>query len=198
MPRLLDLAERLLVLLLAIPFLIAFVAVMPMHPWFLVLAASELLSVVLVLTRRRGQMAGTPYAFLVAIMGTALPLMVRPTGGAPLAPEAVTALLMFGGFAVSILAKLFLNRSFGMVAANRGVKRKGPYRIVRHPMYLGYITAQVGFLLASFSVPNLLFYSAAWLFQILRILEEEKLLMKDPEYADFAKAVPRRLIPGVY
>ena len=198
MPRLLDYAERLFVLLLAVPFLVAFAAKVPTHPSFIAVTASELLSVAFVLARRRGEMKLTPYAFLIAIGGTALPLLVRPYGGVQLAPEPITSMLMVGGLVVAISAKLFLNRSFGMVAANRGVKRGGPYRVVRHPMYLGYITTQIGFLLASFSVLNLGLYCLAWLFQILRIREEEKLLMADPAYADFARVVRRRLIPGVY
>lgn len=198
MPRLLDYAERLFAVLLAVPFLFAFAAIMPTHPSFLAVAMSEMLGVALILTRKRGEMALTPYAFLVAIIGTALPLLVRPYGGAELAPDPVTSTLMIGGLVVSISAKIFLNRSFGMVAANRGIKRGGPYRIVRHPMYLGYITTQIGFLLASFSMANLGLYCVAWAFQILRIREEERLLMADPNYVAFARAVPRRLIPGVY
>jgi len=198
MPRLLDYAERLFVLLLAIPFVVAFAATMSAHPSFIAVTVSELLGVAFILTRRRGEMTLTPYAFSVAILGTALPLLVRPYGGVQLAPQLATSILMVGGLAVSISAKIFLNRSFGMVAANRGIKRGGPYRLVRHPMYFGYITTQIGFLLASFSIINLGLYCVAWVFQILRIREEEKLLMADPAYAEFAQSVPRRLIPGVY
>ena len=78
------------------------------------------------------------------------------------------------------------------------MKRGGPYRLVRHPMYLGYVTTQIGFLLANFSVPNLLFYSVAWGIQILRIREEEKLLLQDEAYANYSTSVRHRLIPGVY
>jgi protein-S-isoprenylcysteine O-methyltransferase Ste14 len=65
-------------------------------------------------------------------------------------------------------------------------------------MYLGYIMTQLGFLLASFSVVKMALYSVTWLFQILRIGEEEKLLSRDEAYADYSTSVRHRLIPGIY
>jgi protein-S-isoprenylcysteine O-methyltransferase Ste14 len=105
---------------------------------------------------------------------------------------------MIAGLLLSVLSKLYLNRSFGLVAANRGVKIGGPYRFVRHPMYLGYIINQLGFLIASFTLANFAIYIAAWTFQILRLREEEAILCLDPRYRQFAESVSARLIPGVY
>ena len=107
-------------------------------------------------------------------------------------------MMMSGGLAISIAAKLFLNRSFGIVAANRGVKSGGPYRLVRHPMYLGYITTQVGFLIDNFTLLNALLYAGSWTLQILRIREEEGILAKDDIYAAYSQRVRWRLLPGVY
>ena len=198
MARLLDFAERILVVLICIPFVIAFVAVMPTHPQFILVAISELLAVALILTRKPGTIAATPYAFLIAILGTALPLFIRPDGGIELLPIWVTSVLMSGGLALSICAKLFLNRSFGIVAANRGIKSGGPYRVVRHPMYLGYVTTQVGFLLESFTLENLLLYAFSWVIQLLRIREEETILIGDAAYSSYSAKVRWRLMPGVY
>ena len=55
---------------------------------------------------------------------------------------------MLIGLYVQISAKVILGRSFGLIAANRGIKVAGPYRIVRHPIYAGYTIIHVGFLLA--------------------------------------------------
>ncbi len=38
----------------------------------------------------------------------------------------------------SVFRKVLLGLSFGVVAANRGVKIGGPYSFIRHPMYAGY------------------------------------------------------------
>lgn len=191
-----DLSERLITVLLAVPFLIAFARVLPSHPHYVLTAISEGLSVVFVLIRRPGAFAITPYAFLIAIMGTGMSLLVRP-GGEALLPAGATMAIMAAGVAISVSAKLFLNRSFGIVAANRGVKRGGPYRVVRHPMYAGYILTQFGFLMASFDLTNLLFYLVAWSFQVLRLREEERFLSADPLYRDYQAAVRYRLAPGL-
>ena len=193
----LDLGERIFVILLGLPFILAFIRAAKVHPSFILVLLSEALAIVLILTRKRGEIAVRPLAVLAAFAGTALPLMVRPGGGA-IAPQLISSILMFGGLSVSILSKLYLNRSFGMIAANRGIKLGGPYRVVRHPMYLGYIINQLGFLTASFSVPNLGIYLAAWAFQLVRMHEEEEVLRKDSSYLQFAGKVTARLIPGVY
>lgn len=201
MPRLLqlilDLGERLFVVLLAVPFLWAFAKAMPTHPNLVLIAASEMLAVAFILTRKGGQIASSPVPIIVGFLGTALPLLARPVGSS-LVPTFVSSVLMVAGLGLSVLSKLYLNRSFGLVAANRGVKMGGPYRLVRHPMYLGYMVNQVGFLLGSFSFLNVGIYAAAWAIQLLRIREEEKVLLEDPGYRQLADRVSSRLIPGVF
>jgi len=192
-----DAIERLALVLLYAPFVLALAATLPSHPWWVLVAISESLAVVLILIRKPGTMALAPYPFLIGFAGTALPLFIRPVEGAALIPSALTATLMVAGLAVNIAAKLFLNRSFGVVAANRGVKRGGPYRLVRHPMYLGYFATQLGFLLSSFSIQNLALYLIAWVFQLLRILEEERFLSLDPAYRAYQSTVRYRLFPGL-
>ena len=192
-----DAIERLALVLLYAPFILAFAATLPLHPWWVLIAISETLAVVLILIRKPGNMALGLYPFLIGFAGTALPLFIRPVEGAALIPVAITAPLMVVGLALNIGAKLFLNRSFGVVAANRGVKRGGPYRLVRHPMYLGYFATQLGFLLSSFSAQNLLLYLIAWMFQLLRIVEEERFLSMDPAYRAYQSKVRYRLFPGL-
>jgi protein-S-isoprenylcysteine O-methyltransferase Ste14 len=192
-----DVGERIFVVLLSIPFLLSFATALPTHPNIVLTAISEMLTVTLILARRPGEISVAPMAVLVAFAGAALPLLVRP-GGVDLVPTLVSSTLMTCGLALSVTSKLYLNRSFGLVAANRGVKVGGPYRLVRHPMYLGYIITQSGFLLGNFDWMNLAIYSAAWTFQVLRVREEESVLRQDPAYQDFACQVSSRLIPRVY
>jgi protein-S-isoprenylcysteine O-methyltransferase Ste14 len=192
-----DCAERAYVVLLAIPFLWAFARAMPNHPNLILIALSEGLAVLFILTRRTGPMAISFWPIFAALAGTGLPLLVRP-GGTALLPTTASAILMSSGLALSVFSKLYLNRSFGLVAANRGVKIGGPYRFVRHPMYLGYIISQLGFLLVSFTLVNMAIYVAAWAFQVIRLREEESVLFLDPHYRQFAERVTVRLVPGVY
>lgn len=57
--------------------------------------------------------------------------------------------------ATHVGAKLCLWRSFGLVAAHRGLKAGGLYAVVRHPMYAGYVISHVGYLLVAPSWWNL-------------------------------------------
>jgi len=105
---------------------------------------------------------------------------------------------MMLGVGVNVMAKFALWRSFGLAPANRGVRSGGPYRFVRHPMYLGYFLTQVAFLLSNLSIGNLVKYLITWGVQLLRIREEEKFLLQDSAYQDLTKRVKFRLVPGVY
>ena len=67
---------------------------------------------------------------------------------------------MLLGLLVQIAAKLALWRSFGVVPANRGVKTRGPYRLLRHPMYAGYTLTHIGFLIGFPSLSNTLLYAS--------------------------------------
>ena len=165
----------------------------------LILLVSEGSVVVLVLIRRRTRdISLQPRDWLVAVGATTAPLFVRPAGGEALAPVALCVALMMAGFALQIAAKWTLWRSFGVVPANRGVKVSGPYRLVRHPMYAGYMVAQIGFLVANPSAWNFAVYAIAFAFQIWRIMAEERLLGGDPIYRQFSAAVPYRLAPRIF
>ncbi|WP_114226381.1 MULTISPECIES: methyltransferase family protein [Sphingomonas] len=192
----LDIAERVCLILAAAPFLMRFSTALQQDPWILGLILGEMMTVGLLLIRRPGPMAGHPWAIFVALVGTFTPLFVR----APNIPAYIEAgkVLMWVGFAMSLGAKLSLNRSFGMIAANRGVRRGGVYALIRHPMYMGYAITHVGFIMVYPSLVNALMYLFTWTFQLLRIREEEKWLMQDPAYAEYAAHVRYRLIPGVY
>ena len=53
------------------------------------------------------------------------------------------------GLIVVIVGKMSLGRSFGLMPANRGIVSTGLYRVVRHPIYLGYLITHVGFVAAN-------------------------------------------------
>lgn len=165
-------------------------------PFNILFLLSEFLPVAFVLIRKPGVIVLDPYVILVAFLGTAMALLCN--GGIAIAPSTVGVPLMLMGLLFSLTAKLFLNTSFGFLAANRGIKLSGPYRWVRHPMYAGYFITQAGFLLLNFSTWNLLMLSLAWAFQVMRIIEEEKVLGIDAIYIDYRNRVPYRVIPGLF
>lgn len=102
------------------------------------------------------------------------------------------------GILMQIISKLSLGLSFGLLPANRGVKREGAYRVVRHPIYASYLVAHIGFVLSFFSLFNVLVLCFNWLCQIVRIFEEERILNRDNVYLKYSQRVRWRLIPGVF
>ncbi len=162
------------------------------------LLLSEGLVVLLVVLRRPARMlARQPGSWAIAFAGTLAPLLVTAAGKAPLAPRLAAGLLL-AGLALHLGAKLSLWRRFGVVPAERGICTHGLYRLVRHPMYLGYMTAHVGFFLARPSLWNATVYACSWLLIGLRIRLEERLLAANPDYCLYMQRTRWRLVPGLW
>ncbi len=162
------------------------------------LLMSEGLVVVLLLLRKPArQLARRPRAWAIAFAGTVAPLLVRAGAGAPLAPRLAVGLLLVG-LVLHMGAKLSLWRRFGVVPADRGVCAHGLYRLVRHPMYLGYMITHVGFLLAQPSLWNATVYGCSWALLVSRIRLEEELLAANADYRRYMQRTPWRLLPGLY
>jgi protein-S-isoprenylcysteine O-methyltransferase Ste14 len=158
----------------------------------------ELLVLVFVLIGRPAKdVSAKPDEWALAFAASATPLLVTP-GGEPFVPVSVLAALFALSIGAQIMAKLSLNRSFGMVPANRGVVTSGLYGLVRHPVYASYLLGHVAFLLANPTVWNASLYAVALCLQLVRMQAEERLLSRDPVYADYAQTVRYRLVPGVY
>jgi protein-S-isoprenylcysteine O-methyltransferase Ste14 len=198
---LLDMFER-----IALSLIFVFMAVNFVHAWMLgasyssvFVLVSEAVVVVFVVSRRLTEFVSVrPGDWMLAVVGTTAPLLVQPTLEGGLAPIFICTLLMIAGLGIQFAAKLTLRRSFGAVAANRGVRVGGPYRLIRHPMYAGYLLLHIGFLLSNPSWWNAAIYLICQACQVGRILAEERLLGKDVKYRDFAAQVRYRIIPGIF
>jgi len=79
------------------------------------------------------------------------------------------------------------------------VCRTGPYRFVRHPMYLGVIVVFLCFPLSLGSLYAYIPVALIVLLFILRAALEDRTLRKElPGYEDYARTVRFRLLPGVW
>jgi protein-S-isoprenylcysteine O-methyltransferase Ste14 len=161
------------------------------------MVSEGLIILLLVFRRDSRRLSRHPWDWIVALGGSFTVLLVRPATTA-IAPEFLCVALQLAGTVFEVYAKVFLGRSFGIVAADRGIIMGGPYRIVRHPIYLGYFVTHIGFLLANWSPRNLASYIIVYLFQISRILAEERILREDESYRSYCQRVRFRLIPGVF
>ncbi|MDQ6748040.1 MAG: isoprenylcysteine carboxylmethyltransferase family protein, partial [Candidatus Dormibacteraeota bacterium] len=96
------------------------------------------------------------------------------------------------GAAFSIYALLYLRLNFSILPEARELVTGGPYRLVRHPVYLGEIIGAIGLALA---LPSLVSAGLLVTFvtaQLVRThIEEQVLTRVMPTYQDFARRTPR-------
>ena len=169
------------------------------HVTGLLLLVSESLVVVLTIMRRRAMSVDRSVvaAFLttVSLVG---PVLLRVTDALPLASDRLTAMISAIGLVIVVLGKMALGRSFGVVPANRGVVVRGPYSLVRHPIYTGYLITHVAFVAAHPASWNVAIVLAGDTALILRALMEERVLRADEAYQQYCRRVGWHLIPGVF
>ena len=169
------------------------------HVTGLLLLGSEALVVVLTIVRRRTTLVDRSSVGVIATaISLAGPPMLRAIGDANLVPDAVTAGASAVGLGVVIFGKLALGRSFGIAPANRGVVMRGPYVIVRHPIYAGYLLTHAAFLIAHPAAWNVVVILIADSALVVRALVEERVLGADAEYKSYCHRVGWHLVPGVF
>jgi protein-S-isoprenylcysteine O-methyltransferase Ste14 len=163
------------------------------------LVISESLGVFLILTRRSATSVSThPLDWALSLLAVNAPLLAAPAAASTSVPSQIATALMFAGMTIQISAKAALWRSYGLIPANRGVKTKGPYRFLRHPMYAGYTLIHIGFLLGFPSLQNFMLYLTTFLIEVARLMREELVLNKDPFYREYVSRVRCRIIPGIF
>lgn len=135
-------------------------------------------------------------ALLGLTLGNLLLLLERPAA-LPLADLVSASLLVFGNY-LCVVVLLHLGRSISIMAEARKLVTSGPYSLVRHPLYLAEEVATVGIFLQFMSWQAALVLVVHFIFQVRRMLNEERVLTETfPEYREYA-ARTARLIPGVW
>jgi protein-S-isoprenylcysteine O-methyltransferase Ste14 len=171
------------------------------EPWFFLarqgfFISYLIMSLLLFAIRERASASSSRISdYVYTILGLGSPLLFQSASSIALVfgelLEVVGAVLVLSGF-------FSLNRSFGLGPENRGIKTTGAYRVLRHPMYSGYMLAEVGFFLDNASFYNLFILAISILFLLLRLRAEERLLLKDPSYKKYARSVRWRLMPFIF
>ena len=165
----------------------------------LLLLISEMLVVALTVLRRAAATVDRSMrARLLTTLSLMGPPLVRPAQLTPILPSSVTVLASVFGLAIVIAGKVTLGRSFGLMPANRGVVSSGVYRLVRHPIYLGYLITHVAFLFANPSLSNIAVLVAADTALLLRAVCEEQTLARDDRYREYQQLVRWRVCPGLF
>jgi protein-S-isoprenylcysteine O-methyltransferase Ste14 len=103
-----------------------------------------------------------------------------------------------GGAGFAVVSLLVLGRSFGVLPAFRGLVQAGPYRLVRHPIYLGELVMVLGCAWAARSAAGAVVATLALGLVVLRIRIEERHLSRNEEYRAYRQRARFRLVPGLW
>lgn len=137
---------------------------------------------------------------ITALLGAFLTyaLLLLPRAAPDALWDSLSTLLVMIGSMASILVALNLGRSLSIMPEARKLVTDGPYRRVRHPLYLAEEIAILGFFLQFRSWQAALLLVVHLYFQIRRMGWEENILARTfPEYAEY-KQRSCRLVPGLY
>jgi protein-S-isoprenylcysteine O-methyltransferase Ste14 len=135
-------------------------------------------------------------ALIGAFLVYAIPLF--PRRELPVATEMVSTFLVLFGSAAAIYTLLQLGRSFSLMAEARRLVTSGPYRLVRHPLYVAEELAVIGISMQFFSLSAAFVLAVQIAFQLRRMHNEEAVLVESfPEYAAYRQRTAR-LLPGIY
>jgi protein-S-isoprenylcysteine O-methyltransferase Ste14 len=162
----------------------------------LIVLLEGLFALFLAIRRDPVERSRSQWDWSTALCGTITPLLFRPT--------TATRDLVWGdmiqvlGTTLAVYGVVCLNRSIGITPANRGIKSRGLYRWVRHPLYASYTLAHAGYVLTNWSARNCGIWVIALLFQLIRIHNEEQLLSRDRNYVEYKARTPYRLIPFIF
>ncbi len=165
----------------------------------LMLLITESISLLIVLFARKATLRDlAPLSIAATTYASSFFVLLGYSGTSRYIPESAGLAFQIVGLVVQLTSKLALGRCFGFLPAVRGIVTRGPYRMVRHPIYLGYLIAHVGFLAANFSIRNLLVLALLYGAQVWRMHREELALSTDEAYVNYTKRVRWRLLPGLY
>jgi protein-S-isoprenylcysteine O-methyltransferase Ste14 len=108
------------------------------------------------------------------------------------------ALLFLPGLIIALLSFIALRHSFAVLPSVRGIVTNGPYRWVRHPLYLGEAIYVLGMMLLAYNLLSILGYLVCIALMMARIQMEERKLLTQEEYREYALRVRYRLLPYIY
>ena len=98
----------------------------------------------------------------------------------------------------SLASLMSLGRSFGVRPALRTLIVRGPYRVMRHPMYAAYVVSDIGYNLQGWNLGSLLLTVAGWISLVYRIHAEERVLARDDRWRSYVSGVRYRLAPYIW
>ena len=153
----------------------------------ILLAVQSALAAFLLVMHKPVERIGHPLMSLIAWLCALLPLAFDV--------EQANIRYSLPGLLLVLWSLIALGFSFSIAPEDRGIVERGPYRFVRHPMYLGEILSLFGLCIAGNHAWN---WFALLLFVrlvMVRISAEERVLAG---YEWYRRSVRWRFVPGVW
>jgi protein-S-isoprenylcysteine O-methyltransferase Ste14 len=144
--------------------------------------------------------SGSVTAHAAAITATWLPFALPLQPGAPPGQgrQAMSDVLLICGMAWAVWALRYLDRNVSVLAQAREVVAQGPYRWVRHPLYVGEIVSSLGLAIAVNNYAAVALWLVLCGLQVYRAVREEQVLLQAlPAYRSY-RARTAALLPGVF
>jgi len=143
----------------------------------------------------------SPVVNTIAIVTTFLPFSIPLIGknsvGDPL-EVSISSLIIIAGMLLSIFALSALGRNISIIPQARKLVKNGPYRLIRHPLYVGEVVGVLGIVVGEITMLTISVFLLFMVAQIYRSLREEKLLGNIfPDYQEYCLRTPR-FIPGLF
>jgi protein-S-isoprenylcysteine O-methyltransferase Ste14 len=158
---------------------------------FMILLATAYLTRIRATERAQGflQRSFPLFVFLASIVGMGL---VQSHPGSPPFYLATAGLLLAPlGLCLSIWSVWHLRNSFSILVEARRTVASGPYRYVRHPLYLGEALTMLGLCLLIGTGIALIFWAGFTGLQLARArIEEKKLSRALPDYPAYRSKTP--------
>ena len=124
---------------------------------------------------------------------------VLPIPFSPMGLSLLFTLVGIVAYALILWSLLTLRGRFGIAPADRGLATSGPYRFIRHPMYLGELALRFALLagtgIDASPLQKVLLFAVALGLQIVRLRREERIISG---YGDYMTQVQWRLVIGLY
>jgi len=176
-----------------------------LNPWPLLLssfclAIFYILLALLIMTRSPAKaQADGLLSRIAAFVGTYLPWTITFFGKTDQAlPNLLSTACVLIGIIMMLVTIRHLGRAFSLVPQARSVVQTGPYRWIKHPLYLSEEIVVLGVVLQYLTPVTVIVLVLHISVQVCRILYEEDLLRRNcPEYSSY-EASRWRLIPYVW
>jgi len=142
--------------------------------FFLLLVLRDFTAGYFFLKRKAAHSEGPHFLKVLAYVSSAMPLLYFDPTISSKTLFLISNLSVIIGFLIVVFATIELGTSIGISPANRGFVHTGIYRLIKHPMYLGYVVSEIG--LAILNPLNTAIFLVSISLYIFRAKSENKAL----------------------